>query len=70
MTPFKPDSSRNHSVNDVPDHEGDQTEENVETLMNYITNSNRYGDLQVPADDDTLVEFNPAHVARGRMHQK
>lgn len=36
MKPFKPDDKQNHAVNQVPDHEGDQAEENVETLMEYI----------------------------------
>jgi len=69
MTPFKPDDKQNHAVNQVPDHEGEQTEENVETLMEYISTKNRYGDLQVPATDTTLDGFNPVAYAKMRMRQ-
>jgi hypothetical protein len=69
MKPFKPDSAQNHAVNQVPDHEGDQAEENVETLMEHISTKNRYGDLQVSATDTTLETFNPVTYAKMRMRQ-
>jgi len=70
MTPFKPDNKKNHAVNQIPNHEGEQAVENVDTLMDHITNENRYGDLQVAATDTTLVGFDPIAVARQRMNSR
>lgn len=63
-TPFKPDVRSRHSVGDVSDDTKDERAENVDTLIEYVESENRWGDLAVDPNDDSLDGFDPAAFAQ------
>ena len=68
MKPFKPDLYSKHAVHGIPDHEGENQEENVDTLIEHIETENKYGDVTVDPTDDSLVGFDPLSYAQ-RMRE-
>lgn len=64
MNPFKPDIRSRHSVGEVPDEANDDQTENAATLIKYVEEENRWGDLAVDPTDDSLSGFDPAAFAR------